>query len=43
MRNYIEQRAMLARMEAARVETERHLAIVERQIVARAERMTVTS
>ena len=43
MRSYIEQRAMLARMEAARAETERHLAIVERQIVARAERMTVTS
>ena len=43
MRSYIEQRAMLARMEAARAETERHLAIVERQIAARAERMTVTS
>lgn len=43
MRSYIEQRAMLARMEAARGETERHLSIVERQIVARAERMTVTS
>jgi hypothetical protein len=43
MRSYSEQRARLARMEAARAETERHLAIVERQIEARAERMTVTS
>ena len=41
MKNYIEQRAMLARMEAARIETERHLATVERQITKRAERMTV--
>jgi len=30
-------------MEAARAETAHHLAIVERQIEARAERMTVTS
>ena len=30
-------------MEAERAETERHLAIVERQIASRAERMTVTS
>lgn len=43
MRSYIEQRAMLARMERARAETERHLAVIENQIAARAERMTVTS
>lgn len=43
MRNHIEQRAMLARMEAALAETERHLATVERQITKRAERLTVTS
>ncbi|MFI0847729.1 hypothetical protein [Mesorhizobium sp. IMUNJ 23232] len=43
MRSYIEQRAMLARMEAAHAETERHLAIVERQIAARAERMTIST
>lgn len=43
MRSYIEQRAMLTRMEAARAETRHHLAIVERQIEARAECMTVTS
>lgn len=43
MRSFIEQRTMLIRMEAAHAETERHLAIVERQIAARAERMTVTS
>lgn len=43
MRSYIEQRAMLARMERARAETERHLEIIEGQIAARAERMTVTS
>lgn len=43
MRSFAEQRAMLARMESARAETKRHLAIVERQITARAERMTVTS
>jgi hypothetical protein len=42
MRSYTEQRAMLARMERARAETERHLAIIEKQIAARAERMTVT-
>jgi hypothetical protein len=33
---------MLARMERARAETERHLAIIENQIAARAERMTIT-
>lgn len=43
MRSYSEQRARLARMEAARAETAHHLAIVDRQIAARAERMTVTS
>lgn len=43
MRSYIEQRAMLARMEAARGETERHIAIIERQIAARAERMTTST
>ena len=43
MSSYTEQRARLARMEAARAETERHLAIIENQIAARAERMTVTS
>lgn len=32
----------LARMEAAHAETQRHLRVVERQIAARAERMTVT-
>lgn len=43
MRSCSEQRARLARMEAARAETERHLGIVERQIETRAECMTVTS
>ncbi|AYM82183.1 hypothetical protein H009_17968 [Agrobacterium tumefaciens str. Cherry 2E-2-2] len=43
MRSYFEQRAMLARMEAARAETERRIAIIERQIAARAERMTTSS
>lgn len=41
MRSYSEQRARLARMEAAHAETGRHLAIIERQIAARAERMTI--
>lgn len=40
---YAEQRAKLARMEKARGETERHLAVIERQIAARAERMTTSS
>lgn len=43
MRNYLEQGAMLARMEAARAETERHLSIIERQIATRAERMTTST
>jgi hypothetical protein len=38
-----EQRAMLARMETAHAETARHLAVIERQIAARAERMTTSS
>lgn len=38
-----ELRAMLARMERAHAETERHLAVIERQIEARAERMTTSS
>lgn len=32
----------LARMEIAQAETRRHLGVIERQIAARAERMTVT-
>jgi hypothetical protein len=32
----------LARMEIAHAETQRHLGVIERQIAARAERMTVT-
>ena len=43
MRSFVEQRARLARMEAARAETERHLAVIERQIEARAERMTTST
>jgi hypothetical protein len=43
MRSFVEQRARLARMEAARAETERHLAVIERQIAARAERMTTST
>lgn len=42
MKTYAEQRAMLARIEAAHAETERHLAVIERQIAARAERMTTS-
>ena len=38
-----EQRAMLTRMETAHTETARHLAVIERQIEARAERMTTSS
>lgn len=36
-------RALLARMEKTLLETSRHLGVVERQIEARAERMTITS
>ncbi|MFB9948924.1 hypothetical protein ACFFP0_08695 [Rhizobium puerariae] len=43
MNTYAEQRVMLARMVRAREETRNHLAIVERQIEKRAERMTVTA
>lgn len=43
MRRYAEQRAMLARMVRAWEETRNHLAIVERQIEKRAERMTITA
>jgi hypothetical protein len=35
MRTYAEQRVLLARMESARTETERHIAIIQRQIAAR--------
>ena len=38
-----EQRAMLARMERAHAETARQLAVIERQIEARAERMTTSN
>lgn len=36
-------RALLARMENVLHETRAHLALIERQIEARAERMTITS
>lgn len=36
-------RALLARMEKTLLETSRHLGLIERQIQARAERMTITS
>ncbi|MBX3576091.1 MAG: hypothetical protein KF723_02695 [Rhizobiaceae bacterium] len=42
MRSHNEQRARLARMEAARAETGRHLAVIERQIETHAERMTTS-
>jgi AraC-like DNA-binding protein len=35
-------RALLARLEKTLLETSRHLGIIERQIEARAERMTIT-
>jgi hypothetical protein len=38
----LQPRMLLARMEAAEGDTRRHLRIIERQIVSRAERMTVT-
>jgi hypothetical protein len=38
-----EQRVRLARMEAAHAETARRLAVIERQIAARAERMITSS
>lgn len=43
MRAYAENRAMLARMEGARAETERHIAIIERQIETRAERIAISA
>lgn len=43
MKTDAEQRAMLARMETAHAETVRHLAVIERQIEARAARMTTSS
>lgn len=43
MRAYAEQRAMLAQMEKSKAETERHLAIIERQIVTRAEGTTISN
>lgn len=43
MRSYTEQRAMLARMVRACEETRNHLSIIERQIVKRAERITITA
>jgi hypothetical protein len=36
-------RALLARMEKTLLETSRHLGLIERQIQARAERLTITS
>lgn len=43
MKTESEQRATLARMERARAETERHLAIIERQIAGRAERIAMSA
>lgn len=43
MKTESEQRARLARMERARAETERHLAIIERQIAGRAEHIAMSS
>ena len=37
-----ERRALLTRMDVAQAETQRHLGIIERQITARAERLTIT-
>lgn len=36
------QRFLLTRMDVAQAETQRHLGIIERQIAARAERLTIT-
>jgi len=38
----LDRHLMLARLETAQAETQRHLGVIERQIAARAERMTVT-
>lgn len=43
MKTESEQRAILARMERARAETERHLAVIERQIAGRAERIAMNA
>jgi hypothetical protein len=43
MKTDAERRAMLAHMETAHAETARHLAVIERKIEARAERMTTSS
>ena len=43
MKTFVDQRAMLARMETTHAETARHLAVIERQIESRAERMTTSS
>ncbi|MGY4506443.1 hypothetical protein ACVWYH_010425 [Bradyrhizobium sp. GM24.11] len=37
-----DRRLLLARMEVAQAETQRHLGVIERQIAARAERLTIT-
>ncbi len=37
-----DRRLLLACMETAQAETQRHLGVIERQIAARAERMTIT-
>jgi hypothetical protein len=42
MQDHVDHREMLARREAARVVTERHLAILEAQITVRAARMTMS-
>lgn len=43
MKTDAEQRMMLARMEAAHAETARHLAVIERQIETRAERIAIST
>ena len=43
MKTDAKQRATLTRMETAHAETARHLAVIERQVEARAERMTTSS
>lgn len=43
MKTHAEQRAVLAQMERTKAETERHLAIIERQIVTRAEGTTISN
>lgn len=43
MNEAMQQRMLQARIEASEGDTRRHLRIIERQIVCRAERMTVTN